>query len=159
MCTQSRSGLLDLPTVWSHVAETAPRQSPRNPGLGVGSCLGRGNGFEVRVIKVVVIRGVKVHTQMPLDRFLWQVQLAEELFIVCLACTWPPVGYNPFSVLLAWIIHKWSTAAPDASILTTLHSVGRLDVVHDYACGVLGRAPCQNGAFIASSRKLMNYPG
>ena len=61
--------------------------------------------------------------------------------------------------MLTRIIHKWSTAAPDASILTTLHSVGRLDVVHVYACGVLGHAPCQNGASIASLRKLMNYPG
>jgi len=60
---------------------------------------------------------------------------------------------------LTRIIHKWSTAAPDASILTTLHSVACLDVVPDYACGVLGRAPCQNGASIASSRKPMNYPG
>jgi hypothetical protein len=43
---------------------------------------------------------------------------------------------------LARISHKPSTAEADTGMSTALRSVGPLDVVHDYACAGLGRAPC-----------------
>ena len=60
---------------------------------------------------------------------------------------------------LARIIHKFSATAVQSSALAVLCSVGLLDGPHEYDCGGLGRKPCQDGAFTASLRELMNYPG
>jgi hypothetical protein len=42
---------------------------------------------------------------------------------------------------------------------TALCSVGLLNVLYKYACGGLGRKPCQNGAFTVSPRKLLRNAG
>ena len=54
---------------------------------------------------------------------------------------------------------NFSTTAPKASALTALRSVRLLDRTGQYACGALGRAPCQGRAFVTSPRELMNNPG
>ena len=41
--------------------------------------------------------------------------------------------------MLARTIHKLSAAAPESSGLTALRSFDLLDVLHEYACGGLGR--------------------
>ena len=63
------------------------------------------------------------------------------------------------NIKLARIIHKFSTAVAQSSALAVLRSVGLLDGLHEHDCGGLGRKPCQDGAFAASLRKLMNNPG
>ena len=40
---------------------------------------------------------------------------------------------------LACVSHHHSTASAESSVLTALRSVGLLDVLHEYACGGLGR--------------------
>ena len=49
------------------------------------------------------------------------------------------------AVRLARISHQLPAAAAYPSVLTALRSVARLDVMHGYACGGLGRVPCQDG--------------
>jgi len=44
--------------------------------------------------------------------------------------------------LLAWTSHRGSTTGAGRRAFTALRSVGRLDVLHEYACAALGRAPC-----------------
>ena len=51
-----------------------------------------------------------------------------------------PVGFHPelgaeFGIMLARIIHKFSTAAAQSSALAVLRSVGLLDGLHEYDCG------------------------
>ncbi len=82
---------------------------------------------------------------------------------------WSPPLRRAQSFVLEWgstaggpltrIIHKFSTAAAQSSVLAVFRSVGLLDVLHEYDCGGLGRKPCHDGAFTASLRKLMNNPG
>jgi hypothetical protein len=38
-------------------------------------------------------------------------------------------------------------------------SVGLLDVLHEYACGGLGRRPCQSGAYTVSSHEPVRNAG
>ena len=46
---------------------------------------------------------------------------------------------------LARIMHTFSTAVPQSSALTALRFLALLDVLHEYACGMLRRAPSQRG--------------
>ena len=53
---------------------------------------------------------------------------------------------NPFTAL-ARISHTNSTATPESSLWTALCSVGLLDVLHEYACGGLGRSALSSRPF------------
>ena len=49
--------------------------------------------------------------------------------------------------------------APKPSALTVLRFLGLLDVLQEYVCGALGRAPGQDGVFEAALQKPMHSPG
>ena len=48
---------------------------------------------------------------------------------------------------LARIMHKLSTASAKSPVLTALRSLGLLDVLHEYACGGLGRGALSDRRF------------
>ena len=49
---------------------------------------------------------------------------------------------------LARIMHKLSAASAKSSVLTALRSIGLLDVLHEYACGGLGRDAWSGRRFV-----------
>ena len=56
-------------------------------------------------------------------------------------------------------MHKLSTASAESSILTALRSVGLLDVLHEYACGGLGRDALSGWRFRRLATTPYAYPG
>ena len=64
----------------------------------------------------------------------------------------------PF-IILARIIHKFSTVAPKPSALTALPLARAPRRAVQHACGFLGRAPGQDGVFDASIQKPVHNPG
>ncbi len=57
---------------------------------------------------------------------------------------WWPLIMIVVGLALARIIHEFPTVAADTGMFTALRSVGLLDVLFKYACGALGRAPCNH---------------
>ena len=68
-------------------------------------------------------------------------------------------AFQRTALSLARIMHKSSTAAPLSSALMALRFLTLLDVLHEYACGALCRAPCQRSVCGTSLEKPLHNPG